>query len=263
MRFQPVPIFQLTTSRRGRPDRPHGIDDQGTFNSRPHEEVDGTFSVPDESSKTFQLTTSRRGRHRIRINDRYGIHLSTHDLTKRSTLHFHKLFLVHQSFNSRPHEEVDPKPLIAYNIIVLSTHDLTKRSTTQGFRAARYVGVFQLTTSRRGRPDQGYDSFRIIRLSTHDLTKRSTIVDDRFFQSASLSTHDLTKRSTAAGHPPGRLVSPFNSRPHEEVDKANRRSYEKNRDFQLTTSRRGRRAVPSGVSIRSFTFNSRPHEEVD
>ena len=59
-------------------------------------------------------------------------------------------------------------------------------------------------------------------VSTHDLTKRSTTdpreLDVRF----EVSTHDLTKRSTAHHTHNCPNLYRFNSRPHEEVDDAER-----------------------------------------
>ena len=123
-------LFQLTTSRGGRllqllslpiPDL--------HFNSRPHKEVDVI------AEKLYSI-----------------INISTHDLTRRSTMALRvtetstdvfqlttsrrgRLVFaitppVHPSFNSRPHEEVDVD--------------------NNGY-GDRYV-QFQLTTSRRGRP---------------------------------------------------------------------------------------------------------------
>ena len=99
-------LFQLTTSRRGRRN-------QWQDHVTEHE---------------FQLTTSRRGRQKrvYRKNKSGGI--STHDLTKRSTI-----------YSLRP-----------YFIESISTHDLTKRSTIIFNQFTSYL-LFQLTTSRRGR----------------------------------------------------------------------------------------------------------------
>ena len=78
---------------------------------------------------TFQLTTSRRGRPIFPDWKNESFRISTHDLTKRSTY-----FWVHVVY--------------LWNI---STHDLTKRSTI--IRCfLTIVRIFQLTTSRRGRP---------------------------------------------------------------------------------------------------------------
>ena len=124
----------------------------GHFNSRPHKEVD----------------TIRNPNHTTRCA------ISTHDLTRRSTekrgidgglSEFQlttsqggrplspsapHLVLIH--FNSRPHKEVDhPQPELFGLRVVISTHDLTRRSTKlEGMLTV--VEIFQLTTSRGGRP---------------------------------------------------------------------------------------------------------------
>ena len=85
-RFSSSISFQLTTSRRGRP-----------FGFHP------TF----RHSFVFQLTTSRRGRQSCFRPLIVNISISTHDLTKRSTVCLCELTLVEN----------------------ISTHDLTKRST--------------------------------------------------------------------------------------------------------------------------------------
>ena len=81
------------------------------FNSRPHEEVD--FAVPTIPPNTvlFQLTTSRGGRRYWAVSVKVGIKISTHDLTRRSTL----------------------KRVVCGILKGISTHDLTRRST-QGRR---------------------------------------------------------------------------------------------------------------------------------
>ena len=121
-------------------------------------------------------------------------------------------------FNSRPHEEVD-----CFRRIFLVT----------------YL-IFQLTTSRRGRPVLGGVLCQFIVISTHDLTKRSTI---------------------AAMVHYGQILD-FNSRPHEEVDHRQKQRDYRARVFQLTTSRRGRLLPWSWWPGQDY-FNSRPHEEVD
>ena len=123
-------MFQLTTSRRGRPlysqYNPIAI-----YVSTHDLTKRSTFAVPTIPPNTvlFQLTTSRRGRL-IPLSSHKSIHgVSTHDLTKRSTsedissfisedVSTHDLtkrstdgdrdpLLILGSFNSRPHEEVD------------------------------------------------------------------------------------------------------------------------------------------------------------
>ena len=123
----------------------------GYFNSRPHEEVDCWLLGTCPPRQEFQLTTSRRGRpHAVKDGTAYLIHfnsrpheevddmfcaggvcnhISTHDLTKRSTAPQTGRRSIRTYFNSRPHEEVD---------------DLVLWLNAQ-------PTIFQLTTSRRGR----------------------------------------------------------------------------------------------------------------
>ena len=54
--------FQFTTSRRGRPSLSVVGGTWGPFNSRPHEEVDFACPFCVSSPSFFQFTTSRRGR---------------------------------------------------------------------------------------------------------------------------------------------------------------------------------------------------------
>ena len=130
------------------------------------------------------------------LNILFGIKLSTHDLTKRSTLTVIFLQLTQSPFNSRPHEEVDATP----------------KAISQP------CSIFQLTTSRRGRLDGGMSVWTWSDLSTHDLTKRSTCHISSSATDPYLSTHDLTKRSTPPCYNSISVGIPFNSRPHEEVD---------------------------------------------
>ena len=85
-RFSSSITFQLTTSRRGRRSSPLTSSCTQYFNSRPHEEVDRWSSSVSMVERLFQLTTSRRGRHVFlpKVDGR-GI-ISTHDLTRRSTV---------------------------------------------------------------------------------------------------------------------------------------------------------------------------------
>ena len=78
-------MFQLTTSRRGRP----------------------AVASSNNVTNLFQLTTSRRGRRSFLASDTGDYYVSTHDLTKRSTI----------------------SEALGYDVSIVSTHDLTKRST--------------------------------------------------------------------------------------------------------------------------------------
>ena len=80
-------LFQLTTSRRGRPSRIFQICIFRYFNSRPHEEVDNNPKEVQFSNWIFQLTTSRRGRQISSKEVLWTHQISTHDLTKRSTVY--------------------------------------------------------------------------------------------------------------------------------------------------------------------------------
>ena len=99
------------------------------FNSRPHEEVDHTFSSVGASDSIFQLTTSRGGR------------LQSSSFRCSSF----------EYFNSRPHEEVDWLACVLAYYVYISTHDLTRRSTVY-IQVLQEDREFQLTTSRGGRP---------------------------------------------------------------------------------------------------------------
>ena len=83
------------------------------------------------------------------------IDISTHDLTKRSTMEQYQKSFIMEHFNSRPHEEVDLKV----------------------FETPSIRGLFQLTTSRRGRRFSMTKRAELVVISTHDLTKRSTRKD--------------------------------------------------------------------------------------
>ena len=143
--------FQLTTSRRGRRSYIQLFNSVNLyFNSRPHEEVDFTLICNCTLFITFQLTTSRRGRLYTDLQLHLVHYISTHDLTKRSTIGCIGSVAAIPYFNSRPHEEVDAKMVNINCFLGISTHDLTKRSTVHNY-SHNYIFLFQLTTSRRGR----------------------------------------------------------------------------------------------------------------
>ena len=152
MRLSTTSLFQLTTSRRGRQALMPCIHHSGSFNSRPHEEVDICPLARDNSACAFQLTTSRRGRRYGLLHQPLSFYVSTHDLTKRSTCRLLEPCAdrIH-SFNSRPHEEVDLIPQLNRCIRIRFNsrpHEEVDLSTTKAEDAAE---EFQLTTSRRGR----------------------------------------------------------------------------------------------------------------
>ena len=166
-----------------------------------------------------------------------------------------------QYFNSRPHEEVDITACPGFNPTIISTHDLTKRSTAWAVKAVR-TAIFQLTTSRRGRPPPQHYYIKKYWISTHDLTKRST--QSSLTSLTNPTTFQLTtsRRGRLLTDAPYRKVRYFNSRPHEEVDwyawSISLQSVISTHDL---TKRSTSPTNSDSCNIRHF--NSRPHEEVD
>ena len=85
-------------------------------------------------------------------------------------------------------------------------------------KSAQLRSIFQLTTSRGGRPGQSTPTAG----------------------NMCISTHDLTRRSTRTAMSDNRTQKYFNSRPHEEVDIRDKIALFITAIFQLTTSRGGR-----------------------
>ena len=174
MRSSSKSIFQLTTSRRGRLlPRQCTPTTHTYFNSRPHEEVDMCKKAQVFHALTFQLTTSRRGRRFVSFflkqesyfNSRpheevdkrsiagYMLEasISTHDLTKRSTISCTCDYLAtYISTHDLTKRSTGKQVWQIFLLMMISTHDLTKRSTVLMLRLS-IVALFQLTTSRRGR----------------------------------------------------------------------------------------------------------------
>ena len=76
------------------------------FNSRPHKEVD----MPRYTEMPGYTAFNSRPHKEVDMSEEEAkkmVELSTHDLTRRSTLAFRHLLSRSQSFNSRPHKEVD------------------------------------------------------------------------------------------------------------------------------------------------------------
>ena len=144
-------VFQLTTSQGGR----HNI------------------ILLDSAGNSFQLTTSRGGRP-LRNAPKWGAgHISTHDLTRRSTA---------------------ATSLSVNGYIFQLT---TSRGGRQGTKRERKPQrAFQLTTSRGGRRLRRAPNICPERISTHDLARRSTqqTLDAAIMDI--ISTHDLARRST-------------------------------------------------------------------
>ena len=105
-------IFQLTTSQGGRPKILYHSSSRMHFNSRPRKEVDGLRGKATGMVFSFQLTTSQGGRPRAAKHCCFCIYISTHDLTRRSTVTGRCLRLSASYFNSRPHKEVDSLPRV-------------------------------------------------------------------------------------------------------------------------------------------------------
>ena len=165
--------FQLTTSRRGRP----------------------ALVVIILMTTAFQLTTSRRGRRHCFLPRILPDSLSTHDLTKRSTVSSSLRRTVSVSFNSRPHEEVD----LIFSCKLLRTFPFNSRPHEE----VDHLGGNTRPQERpfNSRPHEEVDSF-----------------PSPYISGSILSTHDLTKRSTRRTSQKESIRGTFNSRPHEEVD---------------------------------------------
>ena len=255
-------IFQLTTSRRGRPDRP-SVDFQIWF---------------------FQLTTSRRGRPLQLCVKRLPFCLSTHDLTQRSTLHYNILWYIFQSFNSRPHAEVDvsadfcheagesfnSRPHAEVDFLAICMYPLyqifqlttSRRGRPQKIHRNAIISIFQLTTSRRGRRNLLIPCCTSLSFQLTTSRRGRPPPGATSSQTANLSTHDLTQRSTKgyAGTGMGFCFQLTTSRRGRQ-----RMESEKKKIHRLSTHDLTQRSTstPPVMSVVSLSFNSRPHAEVD
>ena len=130
--LQEVRIFQLTSSRRGWPFilAPHCL--QKHFNSHPHEEDDNKCKSEMQGNVYFNSHPHEEDDGFLSAHMEV-IYISTHILTKRMTT------------------------LLYYNMVlraeIISTHILTKRMTEL---VVDHIdgNVFQLTSSRRGWPEE-------------------------------------------------------------------------------------------------------------
>ena len=104
---------------------------QKSFNSRPHEEVDSSPAPPNPSPTVFQLTTSRRGRRYSVCRYCSDWHVSTHDLTKRST-----------------------SSVLSSSSLLMFQLTTSRRGRPSSLSCKNDSMSFQLTTSRRGRPNR-------------------------------------------------------------------------------------------------------------
>ena len=187
--------FQLTTSRRGRLEKHTKTVPPTYFNSRPHKEVDQEIA----SEPTLH-------------------HISTHDLTKRSTARAQFKSSCTHNFNSRPHEEVDVSRRrhrsqllfqlttsqggrlswwkIKYTICTISTHDLARRSTGKNQLLIVSLRISTHVLARRSTRILPLILHQSPRISTHDLARRSTNHTNHPYFRIFISTHDLVRRST-------------------------------------------------------------------
>ena len=224
-----VIIFQLTTSRGGRPTR-----------------------TPTKSGlKFFQLTTSRGDRQGIIGMNVKPLNFSTHDLSWRSTV---SCEFNPNSFRFSTHD-------LSWRSTTVNIHcraaEFFQLTTSRGGR--RYAKrsedteqIFQLTTSRGGRQILEYIQPQGGIFSTHDLSWRSTgrVSESRtefmFFNSRPLVEVDSWEN--------GKLKNPifFNSRPLVEVDKLSFKQFGNHCIFQLTTSRGGRLSLTATNSPFKF-----------
>ena len=164
--------------------------------------------------------------------------LSTHDLTRRSTI----------SENSDMFRTI---------FQLTTSHGGRRRNQESG----RKAGIFQLTTSHGGRRIRSLlpDVPEPFNSRPHTEVDRKVIVVQNFHD---LSTHDLTRRSTGTSIPKSFKMSSFNSRPHTEVDDVLQLSADRLKPFNSRphTEVDSRPAV---VTAGMSSFNSRPHTEVD
>ncbi len=121
-------LFQLTTSRRGRP-------------------AVRTSSKP---SALFQLTTSRRGRRYLVcfLNISRIFQLTT---SRRGRLKLIQNLYERMYFNSLPHAEVDQYHTKNHGTIISFQLTTSRRGRRNNRRGVIQLERFQLTTSRRGR----------------------------------------------------------------------------------------------------------------
>ena len=144
-------------------------------------------------SLVFQLTTSQGGRRTSEKIKSIMDYISTHDLARRSTLAIVRDEQVCYYFNSRPHKEVD----------------------TQKIDVQRQTITFQLTTSRRGRPDASfifaqYSSFQLTTSRRGRREKNTAMTEWNPFQLTTSRGDRLEPTSL-----PLAMCDHFNSRPHE------------------------------------------------
>ena len=166
---------------------------------------------------SFQLTTSRRGRLGRFSDMPISYNISTHDLTKRSTLIVSLYQIISMLFqlttSRRGRQPVYCTAIYAF-LFQLTT---SRRGRLARLHNDNKASIFQLTTSRRGRllsPRKFQDIFHFNSRPHEEVDYRCHSC--RFL--SNISTHDLTKRSTEPIYRSAIYIFNFNSRPHEEVD---------------------------------------------
>ena len=187
--------FQLTTSRRGRPELSIVLWNLRTFQLTTSRRGRQTALRGAMWTKAFQLTTSRRGRPDNRKDRRN-----------------------YKNFNSLPHAEVDCNMSVA---CISRYHFNSLPHAEVDCMAQNYPGqekrAFQLTTSRRGRPSpvRSQASFTPFQLTTSRRGRQktaSTIYVEEYFNSLPHAEVDNLKNCFFSE------LGDFNSLPHAEVD---------------------------------------------
>ncbi len=254
-------VFQFTTSRRGRPVQTH---------------LKGSLRILSIHDLTQRSTKGGIICHLKQI-------LSIHDLTQRSTVCGGRGCGGNESFNSRPHAEVDPgagadaacgvsfnsRPHAEVDQATgrcsvdgsLSIHDLTQRSTLIQFFVYALLD-FQFTTSRRGRhvavPGDAFDA--IFQFTTSRRGRPFDHLPDH--NNTCLSIHDLTQRSTAYPlphpHPCGLSIHDLTQRSTNFCKLVHILYFLSIHDLTQRSTMWHRLVLQAYKA-----FNSRPHAEVD
>ena len=167
---------------------------EGSFNSRPHAEVDF---------------------HAIYYCSCF--HLSTHDLTQRSTFTGTTFCNYGKPFNSRPHAEVDVSEMVTFNGAMTFQLTTSRRGRRMTWDGRRYGLIFQLTTSRRGRHSLpgSLPPFRNFQLTT---SRRGRLGKPAVFARGITFQLTTSRRGRPVNQQIADMQTAFNSRPHAEVD---------------------------------------------
>ena len=125
-----------------------------------------------------------------------NLNLSIHDLTRRSTALRSSLGVLRESFNSRPHKEVDSIRLKPCN--PRKPFNSRPHKEVDNFLCSKIVidMVFQFTTSQGGRPIQCALDQIDSPFNSRPHKEVDPMTDLPPLQCRQLSIHDLTRRST-------------------------------------------------------------------